>query len=266
MVGRARRWREEADESMIGLVRARKYLQRRFGSVSRELRRADLAGRDALNRSTKARALRDRAESPEAVARQARLHRADWAIRIVERINWAVVPNATSDRRLCAARGARIAGCSGRLVRRMQEIVDLLRLQDVQLTPCPRGGPRASSSKSIASLLRSRPDPFGATTRAARSCTSRSRAVAPSTSTATPSSTTWRPRAFSRGACSSGSTLDEELRRDVADLARPASTRSSSRPTGGGSRRCTSTAFGDHFERSRARVENARRLELRRAT
>src|SRR5262249_61935839 len=55
--------------------------------------------------------------------------------RIVERINWAMAATATSVA-CCALLGERQRGLfRPELVRRMQQIVDLLRLMDVRLTP-----------------------------------------------------------------------------------------------------------------------------------
>jgi glycerol-3-phosphate O-acyltransferase len=85
--------------------------------------------------------------------------------RIVERINWAVVPNATSIA-ACALLGERTRGLRRReLVVRMQEIVDLLRLQDVRFTPALLRDV-GEFQESIATLLRSdlvrsTPDPRG---------------------------------------------------------------------------------------------------------
>jgi glycerol-3-phosphate O-acyltransferase len=148
------------DESVLGLMRARKYLQRRFGSVFVNFgepislaealgpRRTAFARDDSPERQTEKRAFVERLGH-----------------RIVERINWAVVPNATSIA-ACALLGERRRGIRRRdLVTRMQEIVDLLRLQDVRITPALLHDV-GEFHESIASLLRSdlirsTPDPRG---------------------------------------------------------------------------------------------------------
>jgi glycerol-3-phosphate O-acyltransferase len=137
------------EESVLGLVRARKYLQRRFGSVcvnfGEPISLAEALGprRAAFAQDT----------SPECQAEK-RAFVVRLAHRIVERINWAVVPNATSIA-ACALLGERSRGLRRRdLVARMQEIVDLLRLQDVRFTPALLHDV-GEFNESIASLLRS---------------------------------------------------------------------------------------------------------------
>jgi len=138
----------KSDESMMGLVRARKYLQRRFGT-------AHVSFGEPISL---AEALGDRRErfanatSPEVAAEQ-RLFIQNLGNRIVERINWAVVPNATAVA-ACAMLGARARGLfRADLARRMQEVVDLLQLQDVRLTPALQQD-AGEFAESIASLLR----------------------------------------------------------------------------------------------------------------
>jgi glycerol-3-phosphate O-acyltransferase len=135
-------------ESMLGLVRARKYLQRRFGTVhvnfGEPISLAEVLG-DRRGRFA-------RADTPEVEA-EVREFVQDLGNRIVERINWAVVPNATAIA-ASAMLGSRTRGLfRSDLAFRMQEIVDLLQLQDVRLTPALRGDV-GEFSESIASLLR----------------------------------------------------------------------------------------------------------------
>ena len=82
---------QKSDESMMGLVRARKYLQRRFGTVhvsfGEPISLADSLG------DRRARFASD--DSPEVAAEQ-RVFIQMLGDRIVERINWAVIPNATA--------------------------------------------------------------------------------------------------------------------------------------------------------------------------
>lgn len=136
-------------ESMLGLVRARKYLQSRFGtahvcfgepiSLADELgdRRARLVGPEADGKLEEKRAFVDRLGH-----------------RIVERINWAVIANATS---VAASvimgfphRGLR----RDQLVTHMRDIVSLLRLQDVRMTGALESD-SGDFQESITFLLRS---------------------------------------------------------------------------------------------------------------
>jgi glycerol-3-phosphate O-acyltransferase len=87
------------------------------------------------------------------------------ANRLVERINWAAVANATAVG-ACALLGEPRRGVlRGELVRRMQDIVDLLRIQDVRLTPAlvaDEGEFRDSIAFLLRSdLIRAMPDPRG---------------------------------------------------------------------------------------------------------
>ena len=139
---------QKSDESMLGLVRARKFLQRRFGSVF-------MSFGEPVSLSA---ALGDRRqrfadeETPE-VAGEKRAFIAALANQIVERINWAMVPNATAVA-ACALLGERRRGLfRPELVERMQQVVDLLRLQDARLTPA-LAADEGSFEESIASLLR----------------------------------------------------------------------------------------------------------------
>jgi len=149
----------KSDESMLGLVRARKYLQRRFGTVhvnfGEPISLADALG-DRRERL---------AGDGETVAEELRLFVQTLGNRIVERINWAVVPNATAIA-ACAVLGGRARGLfRSELVQRMQQVVDLLRLQDVRLTPAvlqDEGEFRESIASMLRSdLLRSTEDPRG---------------------------------------------------------------------------------------------------------
>lgn len=148
---------QKKDESMLGLVRARKVLQRRFGSVfvnfgePISLQRV-LAGNRGLFAES---------ESPEIVSKR-RAFMEGLANEIVERINWAMVANATSVA-ACALLGeARRGMLRSELTARMREVVDLLRLQDVRLTPAlaaDEGDFRESIAFLLrAGLIRSQPD------------------------------------------------------------------------------------------------------------
>jgi len=139
---------QKSEESMLGLVRARKFLRRRFGSVFVNFGEPISLAAALGNR-------RERFAGPETPELDAerRAFVEEMGIRIVERINWAVAASATAVA-ACALLGERRRGVfREELVERMQEIVDLLHLQDVRLTPellRDQGGFR----DSIASLLR----------------------------------------------------------------------------------------------------------------
>ncbi|MBW2287359.1 MAG: 1-acyl-sn-glycerol-3-phosphate acyltransferase [Deltaproteobacteria bacterium] len=138
----------KSGESVLGLMRARKYLQRRFGTVhvnfGEPISLAEALG-DRRGRFA-------RSDSPEVEA-ELRVFVQNLGNRIVERINWAAVPNATAIA-ASAMLGSRTRGLfRSDLATRMQEIVDLLQLQDVRLTPALRRDV-GEFSESIASLLR----------------------------------------------------------------------------------------------------------------
>ncbi len=122
--------KEKSKESMLGLVRARKFLRRRFGSVFVNFGEPISLG-DALGLRS------ERWSGPETpeIAAERRVFVEQIGQRIVERINWAMAASATAVA-CCALLGERQRGLfRGQLVRRMQQIVDLLRLMDVRLTP-----------------------------------------------------------------------------------------------------------------------------------
>jgi len=134
------------EESMLGLVRARKTLQRRFGSVhvsfDEPISLAEAVGgrREELAR--------------EGGGEDRRRFVEELGLRLVERINWSAVANATS------VAACVLLGTSGRglrraeMVRRMQLVVDLLRLEGVRLTPALTAD-QGSFRESIAFLQRS---------------------------------------------------------------------------------------------------------------
>ncbi|MAE94117.1 MAG: hypothetical protein CL910_05600 [Deltaproteobacteria bacterium] len=136
-------------ESVLGLMRARKVLQRRFGSVFVRFGEAvSLAKALGENRE-----LFLGAETPEQVA-QKRIFTESLANDLVERINWSIVANATSVA-ACALLGEPRRGVfRHELVQRMTEVVELLRLQDVQLTPALLAD-EPEFNDSITFLLRS---------------------------------------------------------------------------------------------------------------
>lgn len=151
---------EKVEESTLGLIRARKYLQRRFGSVfvsfGEPISLAEAIG------DRRERFAAPRSEADEAEKRAFILSLGE---RIVERINWCTIANATSVA-ACAMLGSeRRAIFRQDLTTRMREIVDLLRMQDVRLTPAlenDRGDYRDAIAFLLrADLIRSLQDPRG---------------------------------------------------------------------------------------------------------
>jgi len=121
---------EKAEESMLNLVRARKFLSRRFGTVfvnfGEPVSLGDLLG----DRREQAARFEDSEEAAEIVRQVV----TDLGFRMVERINWSTVANATSVA-ACALLGEGRRGLfRPELCARMALVVELLRLQDVKLT------------------------------------------------------------------------------------------------------------------------------------
>lgn len=149
------------DESMLGLVRARKVLGRRFGSVFVHFGEPISLARALEGR----RELFVEGDEDEERAQERRRLTEALGNEIVERINWAMVANATSVA-ACALLGEPRRGLfREELVRRMGQVVDLLRLQDVPLTPAleaDEGSFRESIDFLLRSgLIRSQADPRG---------------------------------------------------------------------------------------------------------
>jgi glycerol-3-phosphate O-acyltransferase len=137
------------EESVLGLVRARKVLRRRFGSVHVNFGEP-LSVAEALGPG------RELFQGPEtAEAAEGRRALVDGlGHEIVERINWAMVANATSVA-ACVLLGVPRRGMlREELVRRMRDVVELLRLQEVRMTPALRADEDAFED-SIAFLVRS---------------------------------------------------------------------------------------------------------------
>ncbi len=137
------------DESVLGLVRARKFLQRRFGTIFVNFGEPISLG-DALGDRRR----RFAREADEAVVEEKRRFVQGLGHRLVERINWAAVANATSVA-ACGLLGEPRRGLlRHELTARMQQVVDLLRIQDVRLTPALEAD-EGEFGESIAFLLRS---------------------------------------------------------------------------------------------------------------
>ena len=151
---------KKEDESVMGLVRARKFLRRRFGSVwvnfGEPISLASALGerRELFLRDQSAEVIEQKRQFVESLGS-----------RIAERINWAVVPNATAVA-ACVLLGAGRRGLfREELVDRMREIVELLKLQDARLTPSLTlvGGDfhEAIGSLIASGLIHSSPDARG---------------------------------------------------------------------------------------------------------
>jgi glycerol-3-phosphate O-acyltransferase len=139
--------KKKKSESVLGLVRARKFLRRRFGTAyvnfGEPISLAAALGdrRESLAHADTPEQIAERREFIESIGHQ-----------IVERINWAVVPSATAVAS-CALLGEQHRGLlRSDLARRMQQVVDLLRLQDVRLTAALKRD-KGEFRESIASML-----------------------------------------------------------------------------------------------------------------
>jgi glycerol-3-phosphate O-acyltransferase len=135
----------KSDESVAGLVRARRFLRNRFGSAHVRFGEPISVG-DYLARH-------EGEFGPDGSAEARRIAIEELGNEIVERINWAMVATGTSVA-ACALLGGSPRGLfRGELVLRMREIVDLLRLQDVPMTGSLAGG-ESDFKESIAFLVR----------------------------------------------------------------------------------------------------------------
>jgi len=141
---------EKTEESVLNLVRARKYLQRRFGSAhvcfGDPISLADALGerRAIFNQA-------DRDDPVVEADKREFVSALGW--RIVEQINWSFVANATSVA-ACAVMGAPHRGIRREdLVARMRDLVELLMLQKTRVTKALLAD-RGSFEESISFLLR----------------------------------------------------------------------------------------------------------------
>jgi glycerol-3-phosphate O-acyltransferase len=142
---------KKQNESTLGLVRARKYLRRRFGSV-------DVRFGEPISLARALGERRERFAHPEGTGEETQVELRHFVeelgLRLVERINWGAVANATSVA-ACVLLGSPYRGIfREELVRRMRQLVDLLGLQDVRFTAALQAD-REDFRESIAFLLRS---------------------------------------------------------------------------------------------------------------
>jgi len=130
---------KKTEESVIGLLRARKYLQRRFGSVHVSFGEPiSLAGALGRQRQAFEALVRGRIDEPE-VRGELEARKREFvnglAHSLVERIGLAMVANATSVAALVLLGGHRTGLLREELVAGVNDAVDLLRLSGVRLTP-----------------------------------------------------------------------------------------------------------------------------------
>jgi len=130
---------EKSKESVLGLLRARKYLQRKFGSVHVSFGEPiSLAGALGNQRERFEALQRGQIDSPEireALEDRKREFVNDLGHSLVERIGWATVANATSVAAVVLMGGPHAGMLRERLVAGMQDVATLLKLQGVRLTP-----------------------------------------------------------------------------------------------------------------------------------
>ncbi|MEM9176476.1 MAG: 1-acyl-sn-glycerol-3-phosphate acyltransferase [Myxococcota bacterium] len=129
---------KKTEESVLGLFRARKYLQRRFGSVHVSFGEPiSLAGALGGQRERFEALQRGEISSPE-VRGVLEEHKRDFVASLghslVERIGWAMVANATSVAAVVLMGTPHRGVLREDLVKGMQEVAGLLRLQGVRLT------------------------------------------------------------------------------------------------------------------------------------
>ena len=130
---------KKTEESVLGLLRARKYLQRRFGSVHVSFGEPiSLAGALGGQRERFEALQRGQVSSPE-VRDVLEEHKREFVNQLghslVERIGWAMVANATSVAAVVLMGSPYRGVLREDLVSGMQDVAGLLRLQGVRLTP-----------------------------------------------------------------------------------------------------------------------------------
>lgn len=130
---------EKSKESMLGLLRARKYLQRKFGSVHVSFGEPiSLAGALGDQRASFEALQRGQIDSPEIATdleKRKREFIKDLGHSLVERIGWAMVANATSVAAVVLMGGTQSGLLRERLVKGMQDVAGILKLQGVRITP-----------------------------------------------------------------------------------------------------------------------------------
>jgi len=147
---------EKKKESMLGLVRARKYLQRRFGSVNVAFG-TPISMADALGPRREAFSVAHLAGCEEGERQRLEAEKRDFiatlGLQIVEQINGAVVANATSVAASVLLGAPHRGVLRAELVERMTQLIALLRVEGVRLTKALVADSR-EFDESIAFLLR----------------------------------------------------------------------------------------------------------------
>jgi len=149
----------KTEESMLNLVRARKFLKRRFGKVWVNFGEPISLAETLGERCEQAKGFAESEEAAELVRETA----SRLGFRLVERINWATVANSTSVA-ACALLGEGRRGLfRHELCERMDQVVELLRLQDVKLTDALGGGDFGEAIDFLlrADLVKREEDPRG---------------------------------------------------------------------------------------------------------
>ncbi|MFP6655374.1 MAG: hypothetical protein VCB25_07080, partial [Myxococcota bacterium] len=130
---------KKTKESVLGLLRARKYLQRKFGSVHVSFGEPISLANAIGNQRASFEALQlgqiDSPEVSQEIEERKREFVKSLGHSIVERIGWATVANATSVASVVLMGGIRSGLLRERLVKGMQDVAGLLKLQGVRLTP-----------------------------------------------------------------------------------------------------------------------------------
>ncbi len=130
---------KKAEESVLGLFRARKYLQKRFGSVHVSFGEPiSLASALGSQRDSFEALVRGQIDSPE-VREELEDRKREFVNSLghslVERIGWAMIANATSVAASVLLGGSRSGLVREELVAGMHNVIDVLKLQGVRLTP-----------------------------------------------------------------------------------------------------------------------------------
>jgi glycerol-3-phosphate O-acyltransferase len=130
---------KKAKESMLGLLRARKYLQSKFGSVhvsfGEPISLANALGSQRNAFEALQRGQIDSPEIAEDLEGRKREFVKDLGLSLVERIGWATVANSTSVAAVVLMGGVQSGLLRERLVKGMQDVAVLLKLQGVRITP-----------------------------------------------------------------------------------------------------------------------------------
>ena len=130
---------EKTKESMLGLLRARKYLQRKFGSVhlcfGEPISLASALGNQREPFEALQRGQIDSEALRQELERRKREFVSDLGHSLVERIGWAMVANATSVSAAVLMGSPHPGLLREDLIRGVQNVTVLLKLQGVRLTP-----------------------------------------------------------------------------------------------------------------------------------